>query len=345
MNRHFRYVLMLAVLAVLAVRTKFVHAHGTPIHLEKSDEHVEESDERLIVSLGLSDPLGYAPMIIHENDDDGEPFATTNLKGFGQATIWQLPGYEIFGLEENSGLFLEPIARPAAGTDPLHSRVLWYWNPETALVEPADPSVRLQIRKTETLNTTILASSEMPPPPLEIAAPLAAEMNFHNHLVLYALDVAAPDGAYGFFARLTSNLYEPSQPFLIVLNLNIFDYELMTEAALAINQAALLPGDFNRDDHVDAADYTLWRNDGLGPEKYAEWKTHFGQSSGDQSTAGGGAGTGPVAVPEPVPFALIAGGWACGAGVLRHRRRPCDFKLLPSPKSSPVAPFSLTPHL
>lgn len=316
MNRQFRYMLMLAVLAALAACTKIVQAHGTPIHVEKSDEHAEESDERLIVSLGLSDPLGYAPMIFHENDDDGEPFATTNLKDFGRATIWQLPGYDIFGLEENSGLFIEPIARPVADTDPIESRVLWYWNPETAIVEPADPAIRLQIRKTESLHTTLSASSETAPPPLQLAAPVAADMIEDNHLVLYALDVAAPDGAYGFFARLTSNLYHPSDPFLIMFNLNVFDYQQMTEAALAINQAALLPGDFNHNGTVDAADYTVWRNEGLGPEKYTEWKTHFGQSSGNQSSgAGQGAGVASAVVQEPVSLVLMASILACGACV------------------------------
>ena len=76
--------------------------------------------------------------------------------------------------------------------------MLWYWNPESELVEPADPTVRLQIRKTPTVHTTLAASSEIAPPPLQFAAPLAADMGFHNHLVLYAIDAAAPAGAYGF---------------------------------------------------------------------------------------------------------------------------------------------------
>ena len=300
MNRLFPFALFLVVLSAATTRTEFVHAHGTPIQVGISDEHAEDSEERLIVSTGLGDPLGYAPLIIHENDDDGESFATTNLMGFGEATIWQLPGFDISGLQENSGLFIEPIARPVAGSDPLESRVLWYWNPETSAVEPADSDIRFQIRKTETLQTTIPAASAIAPPPLQFAAPVAAEMGGHKHLVLYAIDAAAPDGAYGFFARLTSNLYQPSDPFLLVFNLNIFDYERTTEAALAINEAALLPGDFNRDDHVDAADYTVWRNNDLGPEKYLEWKSHFGQSF--DSPGGGGQSS---SVPEPAAAALL----------------------------------------
>jgi len=274
------------------------HGHGTPIHLEAMAG-------KLVVSTGLVDPSGFAPTIIYENDDDGEPFATTNLPGFGMATIWQLPGYDIFGLEENSGLYIEPIARPDFGADPTEDRGLWYWNPETEAVEPADPTARLQIRKTPTVHTTLAADSEVAPPPLELAAPLAADMGFHNHLVLYALDAAAPAGAYGFFARHTSNLYRSSEPMLLVFNHGVFDYEQMTAAALAINLAATLPGDFNRDDVVDAADYTVWR-DGLGatytPDHYNVWKTHFGQS------ASGSAGAAAAAVPEPASAVLLVGG-------------------------------------
>src|SRR5262245_43106917 len=108
MNRHLQYALLLVALISVALRTNVTHAHGTPIHVEVSNEHAQDSDERLLVSMGLTDTLGYAPMIFHENDDDGEPFATSNLQGFGMATIWQLPGFDIHGLQENSGLFIEP---------------------------------------------------------------------------------------------------------------------------------------------------------------------------------------------------------------------------------------------
>lgn len=44
-----------------------------------------------------------------------------------------------------------------------------------------------------------------------------------------------------------------------------------------------IPGDFNADSKVDAADYTVWR-DGLGttysPEDYDVWVEHYGQSGG-----------------------------------------------------------------
>ncbi len=126
-----------------------------------------------------------------------------------------------------------------SGADPAEDRMLWYWNPETELVVPAVPTTRLQIRKTPSLHTTISADAEIAPPPLKIAAPVAADMRFHNHLVLYGIDEAAPTGAYGFFAWLTSDVYEASSPLLLVFNPGVFDFEQMIAAALAINAAAV----------------------------------------------------------------------------------------------------------
>jgi hypothetical protein len=63
----------------------------------------------------------------------------------------------------------------------------------------------------------------------------------------------------------------------------------------------LLDGDFNGDDVVDAADYTVWR-DGLGTvytvDDYDLWKTNFG------AMAGSGA-VGVASVPEPSTLLLL----------------------------------------
>jgi autotransporter-associated beta strand protein len=61
----------------------------------------------------------------------------------------------------------------------------------------------------------------------------------------------------------------------------------------------VLPGDFNLDGIVDAADYTVWRN-GLGTlyttDDYNVWKSNFGTVAGNGSA---GAAHVEVAVPEP----------------------------------------------
>ncbi|MGL4513748.1 MAG: lamin tail domain-containing protein [Lacipirellulaceae bacterium] len=76
----------------------------------------------------------------------------------------------------------------------------------------------------------------------------------------------------------------------------------------------LLPGDFNDDGHVNAADYTVWRDlvgnrvtawssadgdgDGLvGQADLSVWRTHYGQSRA--------ASTASAAVPEPTAAGLL----------------------------------------
>jgi hypothetical protein len=85
-----------------------------------------------------------------------------------------------------------------------------------------------------------------------------------------------------------------------------------------------VPGDYNDNDVVDAADYVAWRNspatltnEGASPgvvnqADYDFWRTRFG------ATSAAGAGLG-AAVPEPATIALIA--FACAAMlVLRSGR-------------------------
>ncbi len=69
-----------------------------------------------------------------------------------------------------------------------------------------------------------------------------------------------------------------------------------------------LAGDFNGDNIVNAADYTVWRN-GLGstytPADYDVWKSHFGET-----TAGSGSLAASGAVPEPASAMLLLLGLA-----------------------------------
>ena len=75
------------------------------------------------------------------------------------------------------------------------------------------------------------------------------------------------------------------------------------------------PGDYNDDHVVNAADYTMWRDNfgsstslpnddttGVGPDDYDRWKTNFGQMAG--------AGALSLAVPEPSSLMISIGAFA-----------------------------------
>lgn len=90
-----------------------------------------------------------------------------------------------------------------------------------------------------------------------------------------------------------------------------------------------LAGDYNGDDSVDAADYTIWRdnegafitlaNETVSPgvvdaADYDEWKLNFGAT-------GGGGSIAAVAVPEPIAAALLALAAVSGLAASARNRR------------------------
>jgi hypothetical protein len=90
------------------------------------------------------------------------------------------------------------------------------------------------------------------------------------------------------------------------------------QVVLSAFMSATLPGDFNFDGTVDAADYVVWRN-GLGtthtPNGYNVWRAHFGQSAGSGSSFA-------ATVPEPASVWILMLGAVVGAwsrdGLLRR---------------------------
>jgi hypothetical protein len=90
-----------------------------------------------------------------------------------------------------------------------------------------------------------------------------------------------------------------------------------------------LPGDYNLNGVVDAADYILWRkslgtatvlfNDdtpGIGPDDSTRWRANFGQTAGSGATAGSPSS----AVPEPASALVLTFGVAMS--YRNNRRRP-----------------------
>jgi hypothetical protein len=115
----------------------------------------------------------------------------------------------------------------------------------------------------------------------------------------------------------------PSAPTLGYAANEFFTNSLGPLGVLTISSVpAGLPGDFNGDNVVDAADYAIWAkggpllNDeappGAGPEDYDAWAANFG------ATLGSGGGGGSSQVPEPSTMALAMIPMLLAAGCRRR---------------------------
>ncbi|HEY3393503.1 MAG TPA: autotransporter-associated beta strand repeat-containing protein [Lacipirellulaceae bacterium] len=74
---------------------------------------------------------------------------------------------------------------------------------------------------------------------------------------------------------------------------------------LQVGEATLLPGDFNADGSVDAADYVVWRKNAASANEYNTWRANFGRTSASGAAAGGAPPAGSSAVPEPTALAAV----------------------------------------
>jgi hypothetical protein len=139
----------------------------------------------------------------------------------------------------------------------------------------------------------------------------------------------AANTAYRAVLNFSSRANTLDSGFLTADGSNLFD--VISE--VNFTSGARLPGDYNRDDRVDAADYVVWRKtlgqmnvtpysgadgDGDGDILLADlgvWKANFGM------TAGSGSGSHASAVPEPAS-ALYGTSWLIAIlGLNRPRGR------------------------
>jgi T5SS/PEP-CTERM-associated repeat protein len=92
--------------------------------------------------------------------------------------------------------------------------------------------------------------------------------------------------------------------------------KLYTEGKIAV----VLPGDFNQNGIVDAADYTVWRK-GLGTTyvaaDYTTWRSHLSKTATGSAAGLSASLTG--AVPEPTPLMLVLFGIVASTAMPRRR--------------------------
>ncbi len=135
----------------------------------------------------------------------------------------------------------------------------------------------------------------------------------HQHLSFFLQDndgndaTLPVDGFYLIAMRLKLPGLIDSLPVFMVFGTPGSGISAEDDAAYPwVEQQLNLPGDFNQDGHVDAADYVAWRQ-GLGTTytqaDYDVWRAHFGNASQIIVNTGSGAGSSESlvtgAVPEP----------------------------------------------
>ncbi len=128
--------------------------------------------------------------------------------------------------------------------------------------------------------------------------------------------ITSDSGISGTFGSVTV----PNIPGMLEYRI-IYD-PTTVRMVVADETMATLPGDFNGDFAVDAADYVVWRN-GLGTiftqDDYDDWRANFGRTfgSGAGSTA---ASASNGAVPEPESALLLVFGLLVGGRMLCWNR-------------------------
>jgi T5SS/PEP-CTERM-associated repeat protein len=151
---------------------------------------------------------------------------------------------------------------------------------------------------------------------------LAVEGNatIDGTVALQFIDGFAPQQGQQFEILTATGLADVSAAVFEVRNLEPgFMFEIMPSATgimmTALNDGVFvpdtIPGDFNADGAVDAADYVVWRKTGGMPGDYDTWRANFGRTAASGATGSAGA-----AVPEPGTFLLLFLALV-GAGVRR----------------------------
>lgn len=293
--------------------------HGTPVA-------VNVVGGKLVVSNGVAATTGYADWVFADPDPESWLTPASPTEQFTT-----LPGFRISDMNAGEAISLEVISRPDL-TAPGHPpRWLWHWNlaNEEVATAPNDPTLELASQR-GFLPAVVLRQSTAPATAtIKLADVASGDIGVHRHLLSYFLDDSptAPDGVYGFFARLKAPGYASSDPFLIALNLNVFDEVQYQAAAGEINVAAGLAGDFDADGDVDGGDLLAWQRElgltgtyrpadgslsgAVDAADLAIWKAQFGDLvTLPAATAAAGA------VPEASSLALAA--WAAALAVLRR---------------------------
>jgi hypothetical protein len=215
---------------------------------------------------------------------------------------------------------------------------LWYWNGQDADGDGLDASdVMFMFAPGHVLSLTgavgfAAADGSDQLVPGGVLGTTGSNGSLHVHRDFELQNLASggspADGIYLIAMQVQISGLEPSDPFFVVFgtpgstlasrNVAVGWVSERVDELAAIH--ALLPGDFNCDGEVDAADYVVWRTNIGAQEEYATWRANFGMTArGADSSAKLAAGASPVPEPGGLLLAILS---ICGfAGINFSRSR------------------------
>lgn len=148
----------------------------------------------------------------------------------------------------------------------------------------------------------------------------ATDGSLHRHRFFFLedgdgnSDTLPVDGIYLLAMQLKMSGLESALPIFMVFGTPGSSVPALDDAAVPwVEQQLDLPGDFNKDGIVDAADYVVWRKQSANQAEFDMWRAHFGEAAELRISAGAGqsASATVAGVPEPSVWtiALILSGW------------------------------------
>ncbi len=175
--------------------------HGIPISVtvDGNNKLIASNTQPLYDAADLTS--GYAQMVLVDNEDDAVmdqiSFTVSNPLGLlGKYEFTTLPGFNVSGMDPNSGLCLQVIPRPVKGSDPISERMLWHWSlnlsqspshPNPVAVDPNGESLVIASDPDGVVQSITVPQTNGDPLTIKVADPLASELGTHQHYLEYFL--------------------------------------------------------------------------------------------------------------------------------------------------------------
>jgi hypothetical protein len=215
----------------------------------------------------------------------------------------------------------------AADCTGCHTRTAGAFSPSTSLLE-----IPMGMARNLTINVTSTGGGNSGLSLIKLnaaglgATPTASWTSHSGTPSWWSLGPFSGTGAKALNLSVPAGAVRGSYPIDVILAGGSEDWSKKTLSAFTVKVG--VPGDYNDNGVVDAADYVLWRKGGplhfevdnpgtVNAADYTEWRVRFGKT-----TAGAGSGSGleTASVPEVSSVVLALLGLLAGPSLRRWRR-------------------------